>query len=89
MAYPFVPMPTFADFCARLKDEFGCEMGTLVENVNGENVEILYAMREVSGKRLYCELKRHPEDRALAHSELRSVCARLQIDAAKFGFTLG
>lgn len=85
MAYPFIQWPTFGEFRARLIDEFGCEY-TEIGTVNGSAIGCL--KRTIDGDDLLYGVVLEDHDR-LSPTVIRSICARLGVDVAAFGLTLG
>ena len=91
MAYPFVPMPSFAEFRGRLHSEFNAEYKQLdfqITDPEGVDHDVFYFERTVRGVSYYAAIEL-PDETILTPSVLRSVCARLRIPLEKFGFTLG
>lgn len=93
MAYPFIQLPTFHEFIARLtSEEFGCTFKTATNpmtDADGESHGIHYLEREVAGDTATYVLHIEDFQEHLTPSLVRSVCARFEIDSAKFGLDLG
>ena len=86
-----IQAPTFADFRDRLVNEIGCKYSQLPGSMSindGEPKPIFYFERDAGG-----EIRRYavaiPDDERLTPSVIRSICARLAVDPAKFGLNLG
>ncbi|MHB8485493.1 MAG: hypothetical protein ACYDCM_07165 [Candidatus Acidiferrales bacterium] len=92
MAYPFARMPTYAELKGRLQKEFGCKYakaeGTLTDP-QGNKHDVYYFERVVGDKTLRANAPDLKDDERVLWSVIRSLCARLKIDPAPFGLTLG
>ena len=93
MAYPFVQLPTFDEFIGRLTSkEFGCTFETVEDPMmdgKGECHSIHFLQRFVGGEKLTYAIYIEDFGDRLSFSLLRSICARLEIDAKAFGLELG
>ena len=95
MAYPFTQAPTLAEFKSILESEYQARFleGPQLENKeDGDTYSITYFEREVEGEILQYAVVfdegDETETRVALHL-VRSICQRLKIDPARFGFTLG
>jgi hypothetical protein len=91
VAYPLAQMPRFAEFRERLALEFGCTYEQLPDSLvvnDGEPQAVHYLKRVINGVTLTYAVFIGDDER-VRPSIIRSACARLQIDPAAFGLTLG
>ena len=93
MAYPFVQLPTFEEFIARVTSkEFGCTFETVESPMihdETDAISIHFLKRIVNGDaRNYVIYHSDFQDR-MTFSVLRSICERLEIPVSAFGLTLG
>jgi len=91
LPYPFAPLPTFAELCQILQDEFGCELKThetLVLNI-GDSYPVTYLERDMDGEILTVSIVL-PENRQerIELDFLRSITQRLRLDPSRFGLDL-
>jgi hypothetical protein len=93
MTYPFVQLPTFAEFIGRLTSkEFGCSFETVDNPMTdgyGECHSIHFLRRLIDGEERTYAIYIEDFGERISFSLLRSVCARLSIDSSAFGLTLG
>jgi hypothetical protein len=91
MPYPFVKLPTFAEFRAILEAEFHCQYKQLdqvsYEDPQGTKHPIFYFERKVESA-TYLAAVDIPDTSIVQLTMLRSVCARLRIRLERFGLHL-
>jgi hypothetical protein len=91
-AYPFAPAPKYAALKERLQKEFGCKLLKVEEKIKdlqGVEHDVYYFERKHKGKTYRAVAPDLPDDTFVLYSVVRSLCARLRIDPANFGLTLG
>ena len=94
MPYPFMPMPTFAEFRRTLETKAQCQSRALpkvgLRDEQGNRYPIKYLERQVDGKRVQCVVAVEDDD-VLAPTMMRNICRRLGIDPKDLdiGMTLG
>jgi hypothetical protein len=92
MAYPLAKVPTYAEFRGRLEKELYCKhlkADGKLKDPQGNEHDICYFEREVSGKTLRVAAPDLKDDEHVLWSVVRSVCNRLQVDLAAFGLDIG
>ena len=90
MAYPMAKMPTLGEFIKRAVEEYGGQLrsGPQITVPRGP-VKPRYIYREHEDAVLRALLPDVGGAQRLMPDVLRSLCVRLQIDPADFGFDLG
>jgi hypothetical protein len=95
MAYPFAPLPTFAQFITRLcGKEFECTFETIpapmvVDGDENDCVAIHFLQRIMDDRKLTYAFYQDDFDAIMEWDTVRSMCDRLEIPREAFGLTLG
>jgi hypothetical protein len=92
VAYPFAKSPFFGEVKQRLEKEFSCkylQVNGKIVDPEGKEHSVYYFERTVGGKTLRASAPDLTDKDYVLWSVLRSLCARLEVDAAAFGLDLG
>lgn len=87
MAYPFSQMPTMREFKDRITTEFGFQVRSPRKTLYNEAI-LFVAKRDAKGITRIVIIPNHKDNYRLTPDNLRSLCARLDIPLAAFGFDL-
>jgi hypothetical protein len=90
MPFPMIQWPMFAEFRGRLENEFSCEYKAISVKVvvnDGPPEQVRYIERTVDGTaRRHVAL--YDDDERISPTEMRSICAHLEIDPSTFGLAM-
>ena len=91
MAYPFVQMPTVAQFIAFCQDIHGAELRSTNGRIEGPRgrVDIQYLFRQPSKKAYYTEALPTDFNERMTPDTLRRLCKQIGVSEKEFGLNLG